>query len=227
MSTARATIIAALITGILGLLGAFLPLNYQNSTLQRENSALREQNETLKESYETAQANYEAALSEKEAEISALKEQLNQKSSSSSVSTVGTNKAEVPDEAPYLVNDLSVKYDGSNSSQYVGALLRTHYGFRYSNTAYALWEPKSKYKTMSFTIRSSGNDSSNATMKIEVSKDEISREQVQWEQSYQLQWDDPPRNFEIPVTDANKVRMTLSKVNGDISYHVYNIQFSE
>ncbi|MBR0281208.1 MAG: hypothetical protein IJQ81_06415 [Oscillibacter sp.] len=229
MSDTKAKIISSLIKGICGVIGAVIALVPQIITLQRENSALTEQNDALRqveERYETAQANYEAALAEieeKDTEISALKEQLNQKPSSSSVLAEEINE----DEVPYLVNKLSVKYDGSNSSHYVGALLRTHYGLSYDKNAYALWEPKSKYKTMSFTIRSNGNDSGNATMKIEVSKDEISKEQVQWEQSYQLQWDDPPRNFEIPVTDANKIRMTLSKVNSDISYHVYNIQFSE
>lgn len=197
------------------------------SDLETANAQLRQEKSQVEERYTTVQANYEAALTEieeKNAEISALKQQLNDPSTPPTV-PVEPNATE--GTLPYLVNELSTIYDGSDSSQSftvidgqhtVGVFLATERDHYIERIAYALWNPASKYKTMSFTVCSIGENSGNAKMTVEVDSEVMS--------TYDLKWEDPPRTFPIAIKDATKVKITLSKVKDDIYYGVYNIQFS-
>ena len=201
--------------------------------LETANALLRQ----TEKRYETAQANYEAALveiKEKDAEISALKEQLNEKPAS--IASLDTKSTE--GTLPYLVNGCSLVYDGSDTSKSftlidgqhtVGAFLTTNEGgWHFEDEAYALWNPASKYKTMSVTICSTGEGSADAKMTVEIDSEVVS--------TYDLKWEDPPRTFPIAIKGASKVKITLSKVNingqypatsrGHIYYGIYNIQFS-
>ena len=89
MTDAKATIIAAVITGVLGIVGAAIALVPQIITLQRENSALTEQKDNLQEQNEVLQAEARTDVSALEKRIADL--EAKNRTLSDEISQIKTN----------------------------------------------------------------------------------------------------------------------------------------
>lgn len=89
MTDAKATIIAAVITGVLGIVGAAIALVPQIITLQRENSALTEQKDNLQEQNEVLQEEARTDVSALEKRIADL--EAKNKTLSDEISKTKTN----------------------------------------------------------------------------------------------------------------------------------------
>ena len=127
---------------------------------------------------------------------------------------------------PYTNSERLTKiYDGSNPKEsFTAAGIEHKHGVTFttehdSGNANLVWNTNGLYKSMTFTIvnTSIGNSKDAVTLTVKLGD-------VEYE-TYELHWDDEPRQITIPVDYASNVSFGLGYLYFGCGYAMYDISF--
>lgn len=122
---------------------------------------------------------------------------------------------------PYQVSKYSEIYDGTDHKAFMtvsgkeimeGVQLK---GDNSSYLSYALWNTDLKYNSMTFTVGHI-DGTKDVNMNLEVYLD------GQLYDSYEIQWDEPPKTINVPLNRAASVKLQGETVDS-WNYHAYGI----